>query len=599
MVNLIMSLIAPQTTQPESTSLELVVNAAAQPNTDTKTSLFDGLMAQQVQVQAMNTVLTQQKASAQAMQVSVGAAAQEGFPVDPTLEQAWLQTTGEEIVAGVPEDIDEVDETECMMVSVIPPTLEKEADVTKPIENYAGDILVGDAAVILANNEAQDFNVAVQQGSKVVDGSLVPVGVESQQVEDIKSNKDVAFSNESIQKNTGNTGDDSAKILPVIDENAVSEANTVLNSAMDVNTIKHGKNIKANSDKNVADALAEDTRGVVSSDQPLDAVDTNVSTPASTLSVAQEVIQSVMKEVLQGQQSVAMTEDKAGVMTGQVVDGTAQKLSQGKNNKNDAQNAFLATDAADKSTTLDAAIQQQKQDAAPRIAQHLGAALFREQLEAAHADAFKGALSLPTDGDSEAANNAELSLPTSSADMMVGASKDQPIMVTERHASNATGLYFNRGALQHASVHEQIQVQIQQAQREGDASVIQVELRPIELGSIKISLEIAADNSTQVVVSADRQDTLDMLQRDAKGLAKALSDAGLQADAGSLQFNMSGDGRSGGEAQAQKEAFGTEFESNDVNSKTAINTGESEEASASKTTQNYTVSLTQGLDISV
>ena len=38
---------------------------------------------------------------------------------------------------------------------------------------------------------------------------------------------------------------------------------------------------------------------------------------------------------------------------------------------------------------------------------------------------------------------------------------------------------------------------------------------------------------------------MDLLQRDARDLERALQDAGLRADSGSLSFNLRGDGRNG------------------------------------------------------
>ena len=44
------------------------------------------------------------------------------------------------------------------------------------------------------------------------------------------------------------------------------------------------------------------------------------------------------------------------------------------------------------------------------------------------------------------------------------------------------------------------------------------------------------------VVSAERPETLDLLQRDAAGLRQALQDAGLSTDSKSLSFNLQGEG---------------------------------------------------------
>ena len=45
------------------------------------------------------------------------------------------------------------------------------------------------------------------------------------------------------------------------------------------------------------------------------------------------------------------------------------------------------------------------------------------------------------------------------------------------------------------------------------------------------------------VITADRADTLDLLQRDARILQNALQDAGLQADGNSLSFELKGQDR--------------------------------------------------------
>lgn len=58
-------------------------------------------------------------------------------------------------------------------------------------------------------------------------------------------------------------------------------------------------------------------------------------------------------------------------------------------------------------------------------------------------------------------------------------------------------------------------------------------------------MEVNHDGRVSAVITADRADTLDMLARDAKGLERALADAGLRTDSGNLQFNLRGEGQSG------------------------------------------------------
>lgn len=96
---------------------------------------------------------------------------------------------------------------------------------------------------------------------------------------------------------------------------------------------------------------------------------------------------------------------------------------------------------------------------------------------------------------------------------------------------------------------DQINVQIQKAVKEG-SNTININLKPAELGRVEIRLEVAADGKVTAVVTADNKDTLQMLQREARDLAKSLNDAGLQSDAGDLDFNLRGENQ---QAQAEKD----------------------------------------------
>ncbi len=51
-------------------------------------------------------------------------------------------------------------------------------------------------------------------------------------------------------------------------------------------------------------------------------------------------------------------------------------------------------------------------------------------------------------------------------------------------------------------------------------------------------MEFANDGRTSLVITADNRETLELLQRDARYLEQALKDAGLQTDAGNMDFNM-------------------------------------------------------------
>ncbi len=95
-------------------------------------------------------------------------------------------------------------------------------------------------------------------------------------------------------------------------------------------------------------------------------------------------------------------------------------------------------------------------------------------------------------------------------------------------------------------VTEQISVQISKAVKAG-IDRIDIHLRPKSLGRVEVRLELAGDGRVNATVTVDSRETLDLLKTDARGLEKALDDAGLKADSNSLSFNLRGqDGRPSG-----------------------------------------------------
>ena len=90
---------------------------------------------------------------------------------------------------------------------------------------------------------------------------------------------------------------------------------------------------------------------------------------------------------------------------------------------------------------------------------------------------------------------------------------------------------------------------------------IRIRLSPAELGQIDVSLKVRHDGTVKVVVTTDRPETFDLMQRDSRGLERALQDAGLKTDSGSLSFNLRGgdqhgpnDGQRGSDVAAQSGA---------------------------------------------
>jgi len=91
-----------------------------------------------------------------------------------------------------------------------------------------------------------------------------------------------------------------------------------------------------------------------------------------------------------------------------------------------------------------------------------------------------------------------------------------------------------------ASTLDQIAFNLQQSLRIG-LNQIEIQLKPASLGSIDVKLEMTHDGRMTAVISSDRSDTLNLLQRNSGELQQALRDAGLQTDSGSLSFNLRGE----------------------------------------------------------
>lgn len=105
------------------------------------------------------------------------------------------------------------------------------------------------------------------------------------------------------------------------------------------------------------------------------------------------------------------------------------------------------------------------------------------------------------------------------------------------------------GALQQRVVGDQVSVHIRKAVQEG-MDRIEVRLKPEALGRVDVRLELGPDNRVVATVTAEQRHTLELLRADARSLERALQEAGLQTDGGSLNFNLRGgeDGKQGHDA---------------------------------------------------
>lgn len=91
----------------------------------------------------------------------------------------------------------------------------------------------------------------------------------------------------------------------------------------------------------------------------------------------------------------------------------------------------------------------------------------------------------------------------------------------------------------HPAASDQVKAKLVKAAQDG-MSKIEIQLRPAELGKVEVRLEIGADGKVRGLISAERPETLDLLQRDAKQLERALQEAGLKTDGDALSFELRG-----------------------------------------------------------
>lgn len=73
---------------------------------------------------------------------------------------------------------------------------------------------------------------------------------------------------------------------------------------------------------------------------------------------------------------------------------------------------------------------------------------------------------------------------------------------------------------------------------ENGVSRFQIRIDPPELGRVDVRLDMSVDGRARAHLSVERSETLDLLQRDARALERALADAGLDLDRDSLQFSL-------------------------------------------------------------
>lgn len=137
---------------------------------------------------------------------------------------------------------------------------------------------------------------------------------------------------------------------------------------------------------------------------------------------------------------------------------------------------------------------------------------------------------------------AALSSAAVGSDAVSGATGASPLVKTD--APNAAKPMADAGRTANPVV-DQVSVRIQKAAAAGQDR-IQIKLNPAELGRVDVKLEFQSDGGVRAVVSVERPETFDLLQRDARSLERALQDAGFKSGQTDLSFEM----QTGGQGQS-------------------------------------------------
>ena len=126
---------------------------------------------------------------------------------------------------------------------------------------------------------------------------------------------------------------------------------------------------------------------------------------------------------------------------------------------------------------------------------------------------------------------------------------------------------------------EQVAVQIKKAIGEG-ADKINIKLQPANLGKVEVRMEIGKDGVLTANVIAEKPETLELLQRDVRGLEKVLQEGGLKTDTQSFNFSL--------KEHAQQQAANRREETNEQPDNNNQNSNE-EEAEDAETTASEAV----------
>ncbi|WP_354290037.1 flagellar hook-length control protein FliK [Sphingomonas sp. PvP055] len=105
---------------------------------------------------------------------------------------------------------------------------------------------------------------------------------------------------------------------------------------------------------------------------------------------------------------------------------------------------------------------------------------------------------------------------------------------------------IDAGTARAAVIGRDVALAIARHAKSDGANTLTIRLDPVELGRVEVRMQIDATGKLTATVSAEHASALDLLRRDSAMLAQTLSQAGVQADAGSFRFDTQSGGNGAG-----------------------------------------------------
>lgn len=122
----------------------------------------------------------------------------------------------------------------------------------------------------------------------------------------------------------------------------------------------------------------------------------------------------------------------------------------------------------------------------------------------------------------------------------LGINIDSGIPISSTMLATHVSTNVSQAGYPHAAT-QTVAANMGKAAQNGGPTNMTIQLDPPELGRVEVKLEFGSDKTIKANVIIEKPETFLLLQKDAAALERALQDAGLETDSGSLNFEMAAD----------------------------------------------------------